>query len=243
MRIKAVLFDLDDTLWPIMPVIRRAEDVLFAWLQTHVPAVASRFTVEGLRERRRLLLEQNPHYRLDLAKLRHAGLTEAFVACGEDCAKVDLAMAVFSKARNDVTPFDDVVPALEKLQQRFYLGSVSNGVADLEMIGLAKYFRASIAAHSFGTAKPDAAIFHAACDALGVAPVEAVYVGDDPFLDVEGAQRAGMRAVWMNRTGLESAFKLPEHIRPDAIFATMHELHQWLDAADTIGMQDGSSLE
>ncbi|HEV2611086.1 MAG TPA: HAD family hydrolase [Noviherbaspirillum sp.] len=243
MHIKAVLFDLDDTLWPIMPVIRRAEDVLFAWLQTHAPAVASQFTVEGLRERRRLLLEQNPHYRLNLAKLRHAGLTEAFLAAGEDCAKIDLAMAVFSKARNEVTPFDDVIPALEKLKRRFYLGSVSNGVADLEMIGLAKYFQASIAAHSFGAAKPDAAIFHAACDALGIAPAEAVYVGDDPHLDVEGAQRAGLRAVWMNRAGLESAFKLPEHISPDATFTTMHELHQWLDAADTIGMQVGSSLE
>ncbi|WP_334187144.1 HAD family hydrolase [Noviherbaspirillum sp.] len=243
MRIKAVLFDLDDTLWPIMPVIRRAEDELFAWLQAHVPAVASRFTVDGLRDRRRRLLEQNPHYRLDLAKLRHAGLTEAFLAAGEDCAKVDLAMAVFSKARNEVTPFDDVVPVLEKLRGRFSLGSVSNGVADLEVIGLARYFQASIAAHSFGAAKPEAAIFQAACDALCVAPEEAVYVGDDPFLDVEGAHRAGLHAVWMNRAGLESAFRLPEHIRPDATFTTMHELHQWLDTADTIGMQHGSSLE
>jgi putative hydrolase of the HAD superfamily len=243
MRIKAVLFDLDDTLWPIMPVIRRAEDMLFTWLQAHAPGVASRFTVEGLRERRRRLLEQNPHYRLDLAKLRHAGLTEAFLAAGEDCTKVDLAMAVFSKARNEVIPFDDVMPVLEKLRRRFSLGSVSNGVADLEVIGLSKYFKASLAAHSFGAAKPDAAIFQAACDALGVAPAEAVYVGDDPFLDVEGAQRAGLHAVWMNRAGLESAFNLPEHIRPDAIFATMHELHQWLDTIDTIGMQHGSSLE
>ncbi|WP_308622030.1 HAD hydrolase-like protein [Massilia sp. Se16.2.3] len=36
--------------------------------------------------------------------------------------------------------------------------------------------------------------------APGVAPGEAVYVGDDLLLDVEGAGRAGMRAVWMNRT-------------------------------------------
>lgn len=235
MSIKAVLFDLDDTLWPIMPVIRRAEDQLFDWLQAHVPAVAGRFTVEGLRERRRVLLEQNPHYKLDLRKLRHTGLTEAFLAVGEDCAKVDLAMAVFSKARNEVTAFEDVIPTLEKLRHRFVLGSVSNGVADLEAIGLAEYFQASIAAHSFGAAKPDAAIFHAACDALGVAPSEAVYVGDDPVLDVEGAQLAGLRSVWMRRESLEWTPKLPDHVRPDAICTTMIELHQWLDSADTIG--------
>jgi HAD superfamily hydrolase (TIGR01509 family) len=226
--IKAVLFDLDDTLWPIMPVIDRAEIVLFDWLLGHAPAVARKFTIESLRARRLALMETNPRYALNLRQLRHEALTEAFISCAEDPAKVEQAMTVFSEARNAVTPFDDVRPGLTRLQGRFALGSVSNGVADLEAIGLAHYFQTSIAAHHFGRAKPDPSLFHAACDALNVAPGEAVYIGDDPVLDVEAAQKAGLHAVWMNRPELQPRRVLPDHVRPSAICTSLLELDQWL---------------
>ncbi|MBW8901494.1 MAG: HAD hydrolase-like protein, partial [Massilia sp.] len=64
------------------------------------------------------------------------------------------------------------------------------------------------------------------CRALGVAPEEAVYVGDDVLLDVQGAQRAGLRAVWLNRTG--SAAHLEHAVAPDAIVADFDELIGWL---------------
>lgn len=227
--IKAILFDLDDTLWPIVPVIKRAETILYEWLTINAPGVTRQFTVEALRQRRLALLEENPRYAIDLRALRRAGLTEAFLSVGEDVAKVDLAIDVFSAARNEVTPFDDVVPTLSRLSTCVALGSVSNGVADLATIGLAHFFQVSVAAHRLGCAKPDPAIFHAACELLGVAPAEALYVGDDPFLDVEGAQKAGLRAAWMNREGLKPLVSLPDHIQPDVVCGTLYELDQWLD--------------
>lgn len=226
--VKAVLFDLDDTLWPIVPVIQRAENLLFGWLQRNAPEVAARFSIESLRRRRMELMATDPLYQLDLRTLRRAGLLEAFAAAGEDPALVERAMDVFSKARNEVEPFEDVLPTLASLGGKVLLGSVSNGVADLNAIGMAHHFRVSVAAHHCGCAKPDAAIFHAACDALGVAPEEAVYVGDDPLLDVEGAQKAGLRGVWINRPQLWPDRTLPDHVRPDAIVATLYELEQWL---------------
>jgi HAD superfamily hydrolase (TIGR01549 family) len=222
--IKAVLFDLDDTLWPVVPVIMHAETVLYDWLAINIPGVTREFTNDRLREIRTSLMEAHPHYQIDLWALRHATLTEACHLTGEDKTKVDHAMAVFADARNAVTLFEDVVPALTLLGERFTLGSISNGFADLEAIGLAPHFHASIAAHRFGLAKPDAAIFHAACDALNVAPNEAVYVGDDPTLDVEGAQKAGLRAVWINRFDRT----VPAHIAPDASFTTLDGLDRWL---------------
>jgi FMN hydrolase / 5-amino-6-(5-phospho-D-ribitylamino)uracil phosphatase len=227
-QIKAVLFDLDNTLWPIVPVIMRAETVLFDWLKIHAPGVTNRFTIESLRERRMALLAANPHYAIDLRVLRHVALVEAFGQSREDIGKVDMAMDIFSTARNAVTLFNDVHPTLMNLKNRFMLGSISNGAADLNTIGLAHYFQISVAAHSFGSAKPDPAIFQAACDALSVAPHHAVYVGDDPLLDVEGAQKAGLQAVWMNRSELEAQCILPDHVEPDAICTTLYELDQWL---------------
>jgi 2-haloalkanoic acid dehalogenase type II len=227
--IKAVLFDLDDTLWPIVPVIKRAEDVLYDWLRIHVPAVAQRVSIESMRERRQELMAIDPVYQIDLHGLRHAVLTEAFTNSGEDVSLVDKAMEVFSRARNDVAPFSDVLPTLNSLRNRVALGTVTNGMADLRSIGLSHFFHTSIAAYHFGSAKPDPAIFLAACEALKVAPHEAVYVGDDPLLDVEAAKNAGLHSVWMNRLELDAGRLLPAHVQPDAICTTLHEMRHWLE--------------
>jgi len=223
---RAVLFDLDDTLWPIAPVILQAEQILFAWLSSNAPRVAERFTIDSLRQARLALLASRPELQLDLGALRRAGLLAAFEQSGEDVAKVELAMVEFFAARNAVTPYDDVLPGLQRLQERVLLGAVTNGNADLQTIGLADYFAARVSAPAFGRAKPDPAIFLAACDALGVAPQDAVYVGDDLLLDVQGAQRAGLRGVWMNRTA--SRRHLEVGVEPDAIVANLDELLVWL---------------
>jgi len=223
---KAILFDLDDTLWPIAPAILQAEQNLFAWLREHAPRVAQQFTIDSLRQARLELLAQKPEFQIDLGKLRRAGLLAAFEQAGEDAAKVELAMAEFFAARNAVVPYDDVVPGLLRLKGRSLLGAVTNGNADLRTIGLAHHFHAAVAAPQFGVAKPDPAIFLAGCRALGVAPQEAVYVGDDVLLDVQGAQRAGLRGVWMNRNGSN---KHVEHgVTPDAVVRNFDELLDWL---------------
>jgi putative hydrolase of the HAD superfamily len=223
---KAILFDLDDTLWPIAPVILQAEQTLHAWLQQHAPRVSDRFSIDNLRQARLAMLATQPEFHLDLGALRRAGLIAAFEQAGEDIDKVEHAMVTFFAARNAVVPYDDVVPGLLRLKGRSLIGSISNGNADLQAIGLAHHFQVSVAAFQLGFAKPDPAIFHHACRALGVAPEEAVYVGDDILLDVRAAQQAGLRAVWLNRTASEAQH---EHgVTPDAICRNFDELLDWL---------------
>ena len=226
---KAVLFDLDDTLWPIAPVIIEAEQKLFAWLRTHAPLVAQQFTIDTLRHARLELLARKPEFQLDLGALRRAGLIAAFEQAGEDAAKVELAMTEFFAARNAVIPYDDVLPGLLRLKGRVRIASVTNGNADLQTIGLARHFEVSVAAPSFGVAKPAPAIFLEACRQLGIAPHEGVYVGDDLLLDVQGAQRAGLRAVWMNRTAKEN--RIPGEVQPDAEVHSLDGLIDWLKRA------------
>ena len=223
---KAILFDLDDTLWPIAPVIVQAEQTLHTWLQQHAPRVAGRFSIDNLRQARLALLASKPEFHLDLGALRRAGLISAFEEAGEDLDHVEHAMVHFFAARNAVVPYDDVVPGLLRLKGRSLIGSISNGNADLQAIGLAHHFQVSVAAHQLGVAKPEPAIFHAACDALGVAPAEALYVGDDVLLDVQAAQRAGLRAVWLNRTGSDA--HLAHGVTPDAMCRNFDELLDWL---------------
>ncbi|HEX7642336.1 MAG TPA: HAD family hydrolase [Burkholderiaceae bacterium] len=224
--VKAVLFDLDDTLWPIAPTIIRAEALQYEWLSANAPATVARHSRESMRARRMELAQTDLRYRFDLWSLRHAALVEALKSAGEDPELAVAAMEIFSRERNVVCVYEDVEPGLALLGKRFALGTVSNGFADLHAIGLAGHFRVSIAAHRLGFAKPDARIFHQACEALQVLPQEAVYVGDDPLLDVEGAQKAGLRAVWMNR--FERV--LPGAIMPDFHCTSLAELVSWLDA-------------
>ena len=224
----ALLFDLDDTLWPIGPVIAAAELSWHAWLAQRAPRVAARFSVAELRARRMALLEQRPELVSDLYQLRRVALEHVFAEAGEDPAHIDGAMQHFAAQRNAVTPFADVLPVLPLLQGMLRLGVITNGNADLEVIGLHHHFEYALASAKFGRAKPDPAIFLAACEAMGVAPRDAVYVGDDLRLDVQGAQAAGLRAVWMNRHGSDA--HLAAGVAPDAICATFDELLAWIQA-------------
>jgi putative hydrolase of the HAD superfamily len=228
MRIKAVLFDLDDTLWPVGPVISHAETTLQQWMAIHTPLVAQNYSIEQLRHHRSVLVKTNPRFGYDLWALRHAVLSKIFQETGEHPGMADEAMAVFADARNQVALYDDVVPCLTALGGRVGLGSISNGFADLQVIGLAPHFQVSLAAHSFGCAKPDPRIFHAACAAMNLLPDQVAYVGDDLVLDVEAAQQVGMQGIWMNRRCLSSGERLHPHIRPDAIITSLHELENCL---------------
>jgi putative hydrolase of the HAD superfamily len=80
--------------------------------------------------------------------------------------------------------------------------ALSNGNADVHVVGIGHHFHAKVGARECGFAKPDARIFQVAADAAGV-PLESVlHVGDDAAMDVVGALQAGMQAVWLNRSGL-----------------------------------------
>jgi putative hydrolase of the HAD superfamily len=222
----ALLFDLDDTLWPIGPVIQAAEASWHAWLAEHAPRVAQAFSAAELRVRRMALLERRPELVADLYQLRREALAEIFAETGEDPVHIEGSMRHFAVHRNRVVPFADVLPVMPLLQGMLRLGVITNGNADLEVIGLDHHFEYALSSAQFGSAKPDPAIFLAACAAMGVAPQDAVYVGDDLRLDVQGAQAAGLRAVWMNRHG--SSAHLDAGVTPDAICSTFDELLAWI---------------
>lgn len=224
MTIKAVVFDLDDTLWPVAPVIQQAETVLHTWLAQHAPQVVQQFSIEQLRQKRKALLSTDARFAYDLWALRHTSLQQVLIEVGDDVQKADLGMTVFADARNQVVLYEDVLPGLQALGQRVKLGSISNGFADLQAIGLASHFQVSLAAHRFGCAKPDPRIFLAACEALQLSPHEIMFVGDDLLLDVRAAQQVGMQGIWMRRLPETPDLQPSSAVLPDAVVSNLHEL-------------------
>jgi len=203
MRIRAITLDLDDTLWPIEPVIARAEQRLDAWLQAHCPQAAADYPPPVLRALRDRVAAENPELAHDFTTQRLMCLRAALNPHGYGDEHVAAAFAEFHAARNEVECYSDALPALERLAARFPLVSLSNGNADLERIGLAHFFRFSISSRDFGKAKPAVEIFHAACAGLDLAPAEVLHVGDDPHADVVGAMQSGLQAAWLNRDARE----------------------------------------
>lgn len=202
MQLAAISLDLDDTLWPIQPVIDRADQCLHDWLLANCPRAATAWPVAAMRVLRERIASENPDLAHDFTAQRRLSLRCALQPHGYDETHVENAFAAFYAARNEVECYPDVLPALDRLAKRFTLISVSNGNADLQRIGLSRYFRFSVSARDFGMAKPAAQIFHAACARLGMVPQQVLHVGDDPHLDVVAASAAGLRSAWINRAGV-----------------------------------------
>ena len=221
-RIKAISLDLDDTLWPIWPVIARAELVLQDWLRPKAPKTAAWLAdSESRLALRRELLARRPDLSHDLRTLRQEQIRLALERQGEDTTLMAGAYEVFYAERLRVELYADARPALAWLAQRYPVVALSNGNADIQRVGLGEFFHAGFSAQAFGLGKPDARFFHAAAQAAGVAPREVLHVGDDAALDVVGALDAGLQTVWVNRAGHDWTH---ETHRPHATVADMAAL-------------------
>lgn len=199
--VEAICLDLDDTLWPVLPVIQRAEQAMHAWLETNYPDIYSRYPRSTLRQRLAQILEQFPEKAHDMSFVRRHLLGEVTRQAGHPPDVAEQAYEVFFTERNRVELYQDVLPALEWLSARFPLVAVTNGNADLERVGLGRYFVANVQAREVGVAKPEREIFDVAAERAGVPHARVLHVGDDPHTDVHGAHQAGMQAAWVNRKG------------------------------------------
>lgn len=227
-RIRAITLDLDDTLWDIGPVIRRAETALWQWLVQHYPAIPQTVTPEGLSQIRAAVFEEFPENGHDFRFLRKQVLTKVAFMSGYDAELVEPAFSVFDTARNEVEFFPDVLPVLESLSVDYRLVAVTNGNASLQRIGIDHLFHDVVTAVEAGVAKPARPIFDEAVRRTGVEREQILHVGDHPENDVEGARSAGLRSVWMNRNGSDWPAALR---RPDAIVTNMSDLLELLSSA------------
>jgi putative hydrolase of the HAD superfamily len=227
-RIRAITLDLDNTLWAIDPVIRRAEATLWEWLTDNYPRIPAEFSAEQMLEVRDAVIEEHWEKSHDFRFLRKLVLKKVAVDCGYSPDLVEPAFAVFDRARNDVDLYPDVMPALETLAGDFVLVAVTNGNANLETIGIRHLFHDVVAAAEAGFAKPARPIFDKAIARSGFAPAEILHVGDHPKTDIQGARDAGLRTAWINRNGDEWPDDLSA---PDAVVTTIPELWDLLQPA------------
>jgi FMN hydrolase / 5-amino-6-(5-phospho-D-ribitylamino)uracil phosphatase len=224
-KIKVIAFDLDDTLWPCMPTIERAEAATYQWLQQSYPRITDAYDERDLLEFRKAFMKSDEIYRIDLSLMRRDMLAQLAQEFGYQVEPmVEQGFELFYRLRHDVSFYDDVFPVLQRLKPQYQLGSISNGNASAGLTPLNEYFDYYLNAADVMARKPDQRIFGHFCESLNIEPDECLYVGDDPVYDVVGARDAGMRTVWVNR---DNSMTWPQEL--ESAEAEISDLYQLLE--------------
>ncbi len=111
--------------------------------------------------------------------------------------------------------FDDARPMMETLRKNgFTVGLITNGYSSmqgrkLDISGLRPLLDLAVVSGDEGIRKPDPEIFRRAAARLGVSPADCVYVGDHPYYDLSGATAAGMRVLYVDAFGLHLTTDVP----------------------------------
>ena len=229
MAIKLITFDLDHTLWDPDLALQHGEAGSHAWLATQHPAFGEQFPSATFINFRMQLREQFPELGHRVSEIRRVAFRHALPQTGmtenEANELAEQAFQIFWQARQQVKIFDDTPALLEKLARHYTLGALSNGNACLKAVGLDQAFLFHFAAEDFPAAKPAPDMFMAALDRAGVKPEEALHIGDHPVDDMQGAQSAGLRTLWVNFSG--QAWPLSSK-KPDFMVNSLPEIAEVL---------------
>jgi 2-haloalkanoic acid dehalogenase type II len=228
-QVRVIAFDLDDTLWPCMPTIRRAEEVLYQWLAQQYPRITDALDPVKMVECRREFSAGEASYAIDMTGMRRAFLQHIGEMHDYDGQQVaERGFEVFFTARQQVEFYDDVLPCLQRLKNRFRLGTITNGNASVQHVGLSDFIEHAVSASDLMIAKPDPQIYQHLAERFEVEPNEIVYVGDHPAYDVVGSVDAGFHAVWINRENLQWPDHLPQPLHQ---VSDLHQLEALLEGA------------
>ncbi|GHD94966.1 HAD family hydrolase [Streptomyces naganishii] len=238
MGIRAVLWDVDDTLFDYTSADR-------AGMRAHLLA-------ERLLDRYGTAEEALAHWRriTDAQWARFSAGEATFEEQRRDRVRVFLDRPELTDGEADAwfdrylghyeaawALFPDVLPVLDALAVSHRHAVLSNSSVTvqerkLRALGVRDRFEALLCAAELGVSKPEARAFHAACDALELPPHQVAYVGDHPDIDGRGAAEAGLLSVWIDRDGVHTA---PEAGAAPHRIASLAELPALLGADTRFG--------
>jgi HAD superfamily hydrolase (TIGR01549 family) len=206
---KAVLFDLDDTLFDHTHSSRQG---LAAIIKDHhnlqqAPSLEVEMLYARLLEEHHIQVLQKK-ISLEQARFnRVQKLFEYYEVLAEE-QQIEQAIEQYVEgyrlARQTVP---GSLQLLQALHGRVHIAIVTNNITaeqreKLQVCGLEPFVDTLITSEEVGAIKPDLAIFESALQRIGCSAQEAVMLGDSWSADIIGAQRAGIRAIWLNRTGM-----------------------------------------
>ncbi len=240
MPVRAVLFDLGNTLWhipeppPVEQIRHETVSRILGLLRSWGMEVEDRHRMIGRDIRLTMAGVEKRAYETDQVSPDYVAIARQVARdkgldIGDDRAEElwhawNLGGDFFGRRL-----YDDTLETLDTLRARGYrLGCVTNRafggpafVEEVEQLGLTPYFESLAVSCEVGYMKPHERLFRHALDELGVTGEEALHVGDSLVADVRGAQALGMTAVWRKA---RKKYEEPDGINPDYIITQLREL-------------------
>lgn len=242
-RLRAVTFDLGDTVWHfpnrkppeevLRHLARRIEHLLRGWaVQPSVPPLDIQARLTEARSAAEQAVESSGNAGPDYLAVVREVLASLRIDLNE--AQVQEVWQAQNVGGDYLGRhiFEDTVPTLEWLRGRgVRLAALTNrshgGAAFLEELrreGLLDYFDAVVSSDQVGYRKPHPRIFERALEVLDLPAEECAHVGDRLGADVAGARRVGMFAIWMRRLRPSDEQPSGEHETPDLVIERLRDL-------------------
>ena len=204
--IRLITFDLDDTLWDARPALEAGEAAQMSYLKTRFPSLALDMVPQELLSNvRQSLLHEKPELVHKISLFRETFIKRLLQSQGvpedESTIAASEAFIAFLSHRHEVSLFANAGSVLTCLRQRYQIGALTNGNADVRKTEIGRHFDFAWRAEEFGFSKPDPTFFHAAFAQVGVTPEEVIHIGDCHDNDVDGAVAAGAKAIWLQPGG------------------------------------------
>ncbi|OYT52717.1 MAG: haloacid dehalogenase [Candidatus Altiarchaeales archaeon ex4484_2] len=221
-EIKAVLFDVDDTLYDSTLQVNRARANAVKAMREAGLGVTDNEGLLVLEEIVKEFGSNYPNQFNELLKKLEYEYNPRIIAAG--------VAAYHSTKTAYLTPFPDTVPTLLKLRDSgFMLGVVTDGISvkqweKLIRLGLQHFFHTVVISSDVGCEKPREELFHIAAERLSCKKEDMVMVGDRIDRDILGANKAGMLTVRIMKGKYRN--QKPENSleKPDYIIENLHEI-------------------
>ena len=205
--VKAISFDLDDTLYSNYPVMMATDIKMVAYFAEHLPTQASiEYDYRFWFSYREQALGLNLELIHDVGQLRlqsyYLGIQSLGFSSVTAMAMAEQALHYFVQQRSNFTVPQAVHQLLEKLKQHWPIIAISNGNVDTKAIGIHHYFDAIYHAgfHQGKNLrqKPAIDMFERTCQQFNLQPEQLLHVGDCGVNDVLGAMRFGCQTAWVS---------------------------------------------
>ncbi len=237
MIVKGIIFDVNGTLTDIQTnewhddVYRVISNVLSYQGILLDPTVVKFFYFQGMKEQRAACVDRYPEY--DAIAIFHeiiaqhsTDFTRALPAEKLEQLPGFLAETHRAASRFRLQRYPGVEETIRHLHQNYHLALISDGqtayaIPELNAVGLSGYFDPIIISGTYGYRKPDERLFRTALTAMKMNPSEVLYVGNDMYRDVYGAQRLGIKTVFFKSN---QGTQEKEGVKSDYIIYSFPEL-------------------
>lgn len=205
--IKALSFDLDDTLYDNWPVILKAENAQLEYLHQALPQTRNT-DMKQWQAFRFTLAKNDPSLCHDIGLLRQVATKQQLMHLGLAQSQAEhhsrQAFEAFYQQRIKVTIEPKIIDIMRQLSNKLPVIAITNGNACVDTMGLGKVFKFALLAGdkiADGTSleqKPSPDMFDEASKQLNINKENILHIGDSQHSDIQGALKANCMAAWIN---------------------------------------------